>query len=356
MQECIMGGVGGVKGSTREALFYEKLSDMAAVRCLLCPKHCVVAEGRSGFCRVRRNVGGELVATGYGRCSACAVDPIEKKPLYHFYPGSLILSLGTVGCNLHCRFCQNWEIAHGDPETYELTPAEAVEIALRQKGDDRRVIGMAYTYSEPIVWYEFVLEAARLAAQTGLKNVLVTNGVIEAGPMAELLPVIDAMNIDVKSFNNRYYQEVCAGSLEPVLRTVEAAVRGGCHVEVTTLLVTGLNDSDEEMRDLASWLASVDRGIPLHLSRYFPNYRMSIPATPTETLRRCREVASEYLDYVYTGNVLDSEGGTTRCPECGTPLLERYGLRLSRSNLVDGSCPRCGRKADVVGTVFERSY
>ncbi|MGE5543238.1 MAG: AmmeMemoRadiSam system radical SAM enzyme [Bacillota bacterium] len=338
--------------SPGEAAFFERVGEDASVRCLLCPRECVISEGRAGFCRVRKNIGGTLRAAGYARCSSYAVDPIEKKPLYHFYPGSYILSVGTIGCNLGCRFCQNWRIAHEDAPTQDIAPESLVKAAVEEREADRRVVGIAYTYSEPVVWYEYVIEAAARAREEGLKNVLVTNGFIREEPLKRLLSVIDGVNVDVKAFNDEFYRSVCAGTLEPVLRTVERAAGASVHVEVTTLVVPGLNDSDEEIRDLSRWLASVDRAIPLHFSRYFPNYRMTLPPTPESTLRRCRVTAMDYLHYVFTGNMADEEGQNTYCPQCGATLLERSGLALRRSRLEDGRCADCGRSIEVRGEVF----
>ncbi len=224
----------------QQALFWEK-TDNKKVQCLLCPQKCVIAAGRKGFCRVRENRDGTLYTINYGQCSAYGMDPIEKKPLYHFYPGSYIFSVGTFGCNLRCGFCQNWNIAHGDPETVTILPQRLVEIAAAEH-EGYQSVGIAYTYSEPLMWYEFVYDTAGIARQAGLKNVLVTNGFINPEPLAKILPLIDAMNIDVKGFSDSYYNETCTGELHPVLRTVETASKY-CHVEITTLLVTGLNDS-----------------------------------------------------------------------------------------------------------------
>jgi pyruvate formate lyase activating enzyme len=285
----------------REALYWQEGITKNSVNCLLCPQMCVIAQDKKGFCRVRQNLEGRLYTLNYGKCSSYGMDPIEKKPLYHFYPGSYIFSVGTFGCNMGCGFCQNWRIAHGEPDTIDISPEKLVEIA---SGDfqGRRSIGIAYTYSEPFMWYEFIRDTAPLARQAGLKNVLVTNGFINPEPLSELLPFIDAMNIDVKGFSEKYYKNTCAGKLEPVLRTVEKA-NSHCHVEVTTLLVTGLNDSEEEISALADWLAGVNKDIPLHLSRYFPNYKMELPPTPLATMERAREIAQQKLKYVYLGNV-----------------------------------------------------
>jgi pyruvate formate lyase activating enzyme len=326
----------------RQALYYEPHPQ--GVVCRLCPKQCVIAEGASGFCRARKNVGGLLYTQNYAACSSYALDPIEKKPLYHFYPGSYIFSIGTWGCNFACRFCQNWQIAQDKPDTRELTPAKAVETAA---GAGPRNIGIAYTYSEPSVWYEFVLDTARLARDHGLKNVLVTNGFINPEPLAELLPYIDALNIDVKAFNEKFYQEICAGRLADVKRTVEKAAAAS-HVEVTCLVVPGLNDAPEELEALAAWLAGISRDIPLHFSRYFPNYRLNTPPTPVDTLEKAMESARRHLNYVYIGNVGD-QGVNTHCPECGELVIDR----LRRQSRLSGQkkCPRCGSGIAIVGDV-----
>lgn len=281
-----------------EALYYEKQGDKLI--CRLCPKACLIGEGQAGFCRVRHNKNNTLYTLNYAKCAAAALDPIEKKPLYHFYTGSLILSLGTWGCNFACSFCQNWQLAQDVPATQELSPKEAVEEALRLK--DRGNIGLAYTYSEPSVWYEYILDTARLAKEAGLKNVLVTNGYICEEPLSELLPFIDAMNIDVKAFQEEFYRKYCQGKLSHVMQTVELAARH-CHVEITTLVIPGLNEEPAEIAALAKWLAAIDSSIPLHLSRYFPRYKMNIPPTGKETLERAYEAASRHLKYVYLGNV-----------------------------------------------------
>ncbi len=331
----------------REALYYEK-KEQNLIACRLCPKLCTIKEGKSGFCRVRQNRGGTLYAANYGRVTAYALDPIEKKPLYHFYPGAAILSLGTYGCNLRCGFCQNWSIAHGSPASVALTPEQAVELAREEVEPGRPGMGIAYTYSEPLIWYEFVRDTARLARRAGLKNVLVTNGYINETPLRALLPDIDAMNIDVKAFTGDYYREHCAGSLEPVLRTVEISCRE-CHVELTTLLVTGLNDSAEEIRRLVDWVAALDREIPVHFSRYFPNFELDLPPTPPDTLKMARDIAREKLAYVYVGNAPQLEAEDTYCPECGEKLIARFGYRVRPVGLDGRKCGRCGSRIRITG-------
>lgn len=284
----------------KEALYWKSL-DESHVVCALCPHRCKILEGAVGICRVRRNVGGKLYSVNYAQVSSISMDPIKKKPLYNFYPENKILSVGTFGCNLRCSFCQNWTIAHADPKTMHMSSEELVKEALSLKADGN--IGIAFTYNEPSIWYEFILETVKISKGVGLKNVLVTNGFINNEPLNELLPYIDAMNIDVKGFTDKFYSKICKGTLEDVKKTVETSAKK-CHVEVTTLIIPDLNDSVEEIDKLASWLASIDSEIPLHLTRYFPNYEMrNKPPTPIDTLEKLKSQADKYLKYVYLGNV-----------------------------------------------------
>lgn len=286
----------------REAMYW-KARDKGKneVQCLLCPHVCLIPEGHRGICRVRRNIEGRLVLANYARVTAAALDPIEKKPLKMYLPGKRILSLGTFGCNLACGFCQNWHIAQGEaPSSESLTPAEAVEKAreLIPYGN----VGIAYTYSEPLMWYEYVLDTARLVREAGMKNILVTNGYINPRPLKELLPYIDAVNLDIKAFTEGFYNETCKGRLKPVLNSARIFA-ANCHLEITTLIIPTLNDDPEEIRGLAQWIASLNPDIPLHLSRYFPNYQMTIPPTPQKTMETAGETASEFLSHVFLGNI-----------------------------------------------------
>jgi pyruvate formate lyase activating enzyme len=328
-----------------EARFYEKQEDNQ-VWCRLCPQSCHIKPGHAGFCRARKNEGGTLYSLNYGRISSFGIDPVEKKPLYHFHPGSNILSVGTFGCNLHCGFCQNWQIVHGDPPTREMAPQELVDSAVLA-AKQANSIGIAFTYSEPLVWYEYVYDTAMLAHEQGLKNVLVTNGFVQEQPVLELLPLIDAMNIDVKGFTGDYYHKTCHGSLEPVKRTVEL-VHDRCHLEVTTLLVPTLNDSDGEITALVDWLAGLNPEIPIHFSRYFPQYQMDLPPTPLETLRRAQDIASRRLKYVYIGNAPELSDDHTYCPVCHNLLIRRSGYRTSVRGLQAGCCTKCGARIPVV--------
>lgn len=272
-----------------------------SVQCELCFHRCRLEEGQTGLCRARGNRGGEVVSLNYGRLTALALDPIEKKPLRRFHPGSMVLSVGSFGCNLDCPFCQNAGIARAGEErttqfwSPELLAEEAVR--LRSRGN----IGVAYTYNEPLVGYEYVRDCAALVRQAGMYNVLVTNGTIGSEPWKKLLPLIDAVNIDLKGFREGWYRTL-GGDLETVKRAIVLAA-GACHVEVTSLIVPGENDGEEEMETLACWLASVSPNIPLHVSRFFPRRRMTDrPATPVETVYRLARIAQAHLRYVYTGN------------------------------------------------------
>jgi pyruvate formate lyase activating enzyme len=281
----------------KEALWYEKSEDKS-VQCLLCPHNCKIPPGKRGICKVRYNDNGILYTLNYKKASSMAMDPVEKKPLYHFHRGKRILSVGTFGCNFRCDFCQNYEISQSDYYSNTLDIEKLISICKK----DPNCIGIAYTYNEPTIWYEFVLECAKKFKAAGLANVLVSNGYINIPPLKELLPYIDAMNIDVKSMNKDFYKIICGGRPGPVMATVEKAVKN-CHVEVTNLIIPTQNDSTEEMTKLSKWLASLNPNIPLHLSRYFPRYNMDLPPTDPALLLKLRNVASKYLNHVYIGNV-----------------------------------------------------
>ncbi len=329
-----------------EALFYET-RPKDRVKCLLCPRECLLSPGKVGVCRVRENRDGRLFTRNFARVAAQGLDPIEKKPLYHFYPGSTIFSLGTFGCNFACQFCQNWSIAQAEPTTGQLSPKQAVELTLAVKAAQEDCIGLAYTYSEPLVWYEYVRETALQAQQAGLKNVLVTNGFVREEPLKELLPFLDALNVDVKAFTPDFYQRWCKGDLDPVLRTVELAVPK-CHVEITTLLIPGLNDSEAEISSLVEWVAGLSEDIPLHFSRYFPNYRLDLPPTPLESMQRAYALAREKLHYVYLGNLPAEAGKDTCCPQCSAVLIKRRGYFVEIVGLKGRKCTNCGEIIKIV--------
>lgn len=314
------------------------------VICLLCPHRCVIEDGEAGKCRVRQRSGDRLYALTYGRVTSAHLDPIEKKPLYHFHPGSAILSLGTWGCNFTCTCCQNWQISQRQAATEPLAPERAVELA--ESAPDN--VGLAFTYNEPLIWYEYVQDTASLAREAGLKNVLVTNGYINEQPLRDLLPVIDALNVDVKSISDDFYRRICGGRVAPVLRTAEIA-REFAHVEITNLVIPGENDAEEDIRGLVDWVAdTLGPDTPVHFSRYHPAYRMDNPPTPESTLHKAYSIATMKLRYVYLGNVLTDQGQDTTCPECGRTVISRRGFHVSAANLDDGKCRRCGHPVAVV--------
>ena len=275
-----------------------------AVACELCPHHCRLSEGGTGFCGARGNRWGEVVCLNYGQVTSLALDPIEKKPLYHFHPGSVILSLGSYGCNLRCPFCQNYEISQaGEAQvrTRSILPGELLALALQTR-EQYGSIGVAFTYNEPLVSYEYLRDCAQLLRTHGLAVVLVTNGQACAAPLSQLLPLVDAMNVDLKGFSQEFYTWL-QGNLVTTKQTIQMAVAAGVHVEVTTLVIPGRNDSPRAMSDEASWLASLSPDLPLHISRYFPRYHCDIPQTPRHTLAELQHIARRYLHYVYVGNV-----------------------------------------------------
>lgn len=276
------------------------------IRCGVCFNRCALGEGQTGVCGARKNQGGRIIASNYGKLTSLALDPIEKKPLARFYPGSRILSVGSYGCNLKCPFCQNYQISTGNERSLEIadySPQELCSLALELKS--RRNIGIAFTYNEPLVGYEFVRDTARLFHEKGMKTVMVTNGTASQEVLGELLPHIDAMNIDIKGFTEEFYRDFVGGDLEMVKEFIARAA-DQCHVELTKLIIPGKNDGEEEMRQTASWIASLrggrGRDIPLHVTRYFPRYRWTEPATDVKTVYRLAGVAGEILDHVYTGN------------------------------------------------------
>ena len=325
----------------REASHWIK-QEGEVVQCRLCPQSCTLKPGQVGICLNRRNVEGRLYAHRYGEISALSLDPMEKKPLYHFFPGRMILSVGTIGCNLGCVFCQNYHLVT-DAVATELVAPEDLLRAARQED----TVGLSYTYNEPYISYEFVLDTAKLIRAAGYKNVLVTNGFYNPEPLEELLPYVDAMNIDLKSIRDEFYKKYSKARLQPVQRSIERAQQS-CLVEVTNLLITGLNDSDEELRDLVDYLASVNKDIPLHFSRYHPMYQMDRPATPEERLHRAYEIAKEKLTYVYVGNIQLEIGQDTDCPHCGAKLVRRRGYSVKVEKLRGSACGACGQPVHFV--------
>jgi len=316
------------------------------IACTLCPNACLIAEGKHGVCRVRFNGRGALQIPFYGRVSALAVDPIEKKPLYHYFPGSRILSAGFVGCSLRCQFCQNWRISQStDAETRFISPEELVRRALQEKS-----FGIAYTYSEPLIHLEYVLDTAFLARKAGLKNVLVSNGYINRDPAEETLGLVDAANIDLKSFEPSFYREETGGDLEEVKRFIGQAA-GRIHLEVTTLVIPTKNDTPAQVEAIARFLASLDKRIPLHLSCYYPQHHYTLPPTPVETVKALAQIARQHLRFVYIGNVGEEETNTD-CPECGSLLVRRRGYSTAVVGISNGACAHCGAASPIIAPII----
>ncbi len=312
------------------------------VQCLLCPAECLLADYQVGICRVRINRDGKLYSLVYGKPCAVHVDPIEKKPIFHMLPGTRSFSIATAGCNLTCQFCQNWEISQTNPEetrNADLPPEKVVEFALK-KG----CRSIAYTYSEPVVFFEYMLDTARLAKRRGLRNIWVTGGYINPEPLRELAPVMDAANIDLKGFTEEYYRKVCGGRLQPVLDAIVLSKQLGIMVELTNLVIPTLNDDLDRIREMCLWIKdAVGPDVPLHFSRFSPKYRLQkLPPTPLETLQRAHQVATEVgLHYVYTGNVPYDDRSNTYCPNCRRRLLARVGYSVTENVIREGACPYC---------------
>ncbi len=312
-------------------------------RCWLCPNQCLIAPGKSGRCLGRTNENGVLYATSYGEVVSVGLDPIEKKPLYHFLPGTETLSVASYGCNLRCPFCQNFELSQNRVPGRVITPSELVALA-RHYGTP----AVSYTYSEPLVWFEYVTESARLLKDAGFRTVLVTNGMVNPEPLAELLPLIDAMNIDLKSIRPEFYRDYVKGDLGAVLNTIRAA-RRVCHIELTNLLIPGRNDSAEDVRELVDFVAGLGPTTVLHFSRYFPRHHETASATPLTTLARAAAIGRTKLHYVYLGNIAPAPADRdTFCPACGNCLVDRSRYRGKLVGMSAGRCCRCGRPADLV--------
>ncbi len=323
----------------KKALFFEH-APARAVHCLLCPHNCLVGDGRAGICRVRINRDGQLQSLNYGRLAAMHLDPVEKKPLYHFRPGSRTLSIAGFGCNLKCRFCQNSSLSidFSTSAGEEISPAQLVQTA-RSAG----AASISYTYSEPIVFIEMVLETAELARRAGLANILVSNGFISEKAGRELFPLLDAANIDLKSFNPEFYRRQCRAELEPVLDTIRRMAAAPVWLELTTLVIPGLNDSPAEASELAAFIAALDRDIPWHVSRFFPHHELhNLPPTPEKTIRDFLKCGRDHgLRYVYAGNSSLPGGGETRCPQCRQLLVDRHGFNSRVLFERPGVCPSC---------------
>ncbi|MBI5144856.1 MAG: AmmeMemoRadiSam system radical SAM enzyme [Candidatus Omnitrophica bacterium] len=326
----------------QEALLYKKL-EHKLVECFLCAHHCRIAEKKFGFCGVRQNIDGTLYTYAYGRVIAAHIDPIEKKPLYHFFPGSFSFSIATIGCNFRCGFCQNWEISQ---ESFrdganlggeELSPEEIVAAALKNKCKS-----ISYTYTEPTIFFEYAYETAKLAKAKGLYNNFVTNGYMTEECLEMIQPYLDAANVDLKFFKDNSYKKICLGSLEPVLNSIRLMHKLGIWVEVTTLVVPGENDAEEELQGIAEFLATVDRNIPWHISKFHPDYKFTDhQATPESTLKKAQGIGYQAgLNYIYVGNIW-GWGNDTHCHKCKKLLIKREYFSILEYNIKQGKCPYC---------------
>ena len=328
----------------KEAMCYRRL-DKGNVQCFLCSHLCVISPGSFGRCGVRENNGGRLYTNAYGELVAKKTDPVEKKPLYHFLPGTSAFSIATLGCNFKCDFCQNWQISQNAPEEglslgqISMAPRDIVEEAVQA-----RCSSIAYTYTEPTIFYEYAYDTAEKALARNLANIFVTNGFMTAEALDTVGPYLDACNVDLKSFNNDFYRKKCGGRLKPVIESIRYMKELGIWIEITTLVIPDMNDSDDELRSLARFIAETDRNIPWHISRFYPDYKADNgQVTPIETIERARNIGKEEgLKFIYAGNVGTSEH--TCCPECGNVLISReYGV-AHENRIKDGACPGCGTR------------
>ena len=332
----------------KEAYLYEKQEDRK-VRCHLCNHRCLIKDGLRGICGVRENRGGTLFSLVYGQVIARHVDPIEKKPLFHFLPGTSSYSIATAGCNFKCLFCQNADISQMPKDRNqilgeEMTPEIVLEEALRSRSST-----ISYTYTEPTIFFEFALDIARPAASRGLRNIFVSNGYMTEECLKEISPNLHGANVDLKGFSEKYYKELCGAKLKPVLKTLELMKKMNVWVEVTTLLVPGLNDSKEELQQLAKFLVNLDPDIPWHISRFHPTYRLTnVRATPPESIRKAKDIGYEAgLRYVYTGNLPGDDGEKTFCHQCKELLIDRYGFYVRKNAIANSRCPKCS--AEIPG-------
>ena len=332
----------------REASFYKKVKNND-VRCVLCPHNCQIKPDKRGLCGVRENRDGKLYSLVYGKIIAEHVDPIEKKPIFHILPGSSSYSIGTVGCNLSCRNCQNWEISQGyktsEISGRDTTPEEIVRNALKMGCKS-----IAYTYTEPTIFYEFAYDCSVIAHSKGINNIFVTNGYTNSEPLEKIATFLDACNVDLKSFREETYKKICGGKLEPVKNSIKLMKKLGIWIEVTTLVIPTVNDSSEELADIANFIKELGEETPWHISAFYPNYLMTdTPPTPVSTLTKAREIGIDKgLKYVYTGNIPGDEGENTYCYNCKHLLIERYGFSVIKNNIKNNKCPSCNAKIDGI--------
>ena len=334
-----------------EAMFYTQLSNNR-VQCQLCKHFCKIADGQRGICKVRENRAGTLYSLVYGQSVATSIDPIEKKPIYHLHPGSSSFSIATVGCNFTCRHCQNWEIAQypcmheGAIPGKELSSESVVSQARLA-----RCTSVAYTYTEPTVFFEYAYETAKLARQAGLKNVFVTNGYTSAAALKTIAPYLDAVNVDLKSFSEDFYHKICGAKLQPVLDTIRLYRELGIWVEVTTLIIPGYNDDEEQLKGIADFIVNLGAEIPWHVTAFYPTHELKdAPFTSARILRRARQIGIDAgLRYVYEGNIPGEGGENTYCPGCGELLIERLGFSIRENRIERGRCRVCSAEVDGIG-------
>ncbi len=329
----------------KEALFYDK-SENNVVLCKLCNHLCKIRNGKTGICNVRKNIDGKLFSLIYNKIAAKNIDPVEKKPLYHFLPGSYTYSISTVGCNLKCKHCQNYEISQSkDIFGYEISSEENIKTVLNNK-----LPSISYTYTEPTIYYETARDIGMLAMKHNVKNIFVSNGYMSKSVIDDMKNWVHGINIDLKSFSDDFYKKVCGASLKPVLENIVKLKEAGVWMEITTLVIPRYNDSDKELMDIAKFIVSVDKGIPWHVSAFYPTYLLTdTHPTSLDTIVNARLIGiSEGLKYVYTGNVRDDSGSNTYCPKCNELLIERRGYTVKVSNLTEGVCNNCGEKIEGV--------
>ncbi|MBI5345476.1 MAG: AmmeMemoRadiSam system radical SAM enzyme [Deltaproteobacteria bacterium] len=333
----------------REAILYSPAKE-GFVDCHLCSFRCHIAEGRYGVCGVRENIGGVLYTHVYGKLIAEHIDPIEKKPLFHFQPGGRSYSIATVGCNFRCLHCQNSEISQMPKEKKRILGTDVTAEEVAAKAEKTGCSSISYTYTEPTIFCEFALDVGRLAKKKGIKNVFVTNGYMTKECLAALKGVLDAANVDIKSFSEAFYKKVCGARLAPVLESVERMRADGVWVEITTLIIPTLNDTEEELRSIARWIAKTDRSMPWHISAFHPSYKlMDLPPTPASIVERARDIGiEEGIKYVYTGNIPGLKGESTYCPACGKLLIERWGFAVKKNLVKDAKCRYCKTPIDGV--------
>lgn len=332
----------------RDARFWKTISDKK-VQCNLCSHGCKIDDGCFGICKVRKNEDGKLLTLIYGSCSSIAADPIEKKPFYHFYPGSHVLSFGTISCNFKCDHCQNYGISTAGfdyPHIQDIRPEQVVEIA-----KDRGCKGIAWTYNEPTIWHEFTFDSSKLAKKAGLYSVYVSNGYISENALREISPFLDAINVDVKSFNDAVYKKICKARLEPVLQTCELVKELDMHLEVTYLIIPTLNDSIDEITSFCKWVVDkLGNNVPVHFSRFHPDYKMNdLKKTPMNTMLDAYDIAKkEGILYSYLGNVPSGNYENTICPNCGNVCIERQGYSVNLNGLKDGKCSKCNNPIPII--------